>query len=123
MAARSIHKMQALAQELQCSHAINVTLIGVDLETSGGASSLHTDAKAHGITLHARVNNAGYGIFGEFKDTALAPEPTMMQLNMHTVVTLTKLFMPDLIATQGKVLNTASTAAFQPGPYGEHIKQ
>jgi hypothetical protein len=69
------------------------------------------------------VNNAGYGIFGEFKDTALAPEPTMMQLNMHTVVTLTKLFMPDLIATQGKVLNTASTAAFQPGPYGEHIKQ
>ena len=34
-----------------------------------------------------------------------------------TVVVLTKLFMPDLVRTRGKVLNTASTAAFQPGPY------
>jgi short-subunit dehydrogenase len=41
----------------------------------------------------------------------------MMQLNMNTVVVLTKLFMPDLLATRGKILNTASTAAFQPGPY------
>jgi short-subunit dehydrogenase len=40
-----------------------------------------------------------------------------MQLNMNTVVVLTKLFLPDLIATKGKILNTASTAAFQPGPY------
>ena len=41
----------------------------------------------------------------------------MMQLNMNTVVVLTKLFLPDLLATRGKILNTASTAAFQPGPY------
>jgi short-subunit dehydrogenase len=41
----------------------------------------------------------------------------MMQLNMNTVVALTKLFLPDLLATRGKILNTASTAAFQPGPY------
>jgi short-subunit dehydrogenase len=40
-----------------------------------------------------------------------------MQLNMATVVVLTKLFLPDLLATRGKLLNTASTAAFQPGPY------
>jgi short-subunit dehydrogenase len=41
----------------------------------------------------------------------------MMQLNMNTVVALTHLFLPDLLATRGKILNTASTAAFQPGPY------
>ena len=41
----------------------------------------------------------------------------MMQLNMNTVVVLTKLFLPDLLATKGKVLNVASTAAFQPGPF------
>jgi short-subunit dehydrogenase len=41
----------------------------------------------------------------------------MIQLNMTTVVTLTKLFLPDLLATRGKILNLASTAAFQPGPY------
>ncbi len=41
----------------------------------------------------------------------------MMQLNMNTVVALTKLFLPDPLATRGKILNTASTAASQPGPY------
>ena len=63
------------------------------------------------------VNNAGYGTFGEFKDSSLTSEVAMMQLNMNTVVMLTKLFLPDLLATRGKILNIASTAAFQPGPY------
>lgn len=117
LAARSVGKMQALADELQQRYAIQVTVIGADLETPEGASRLHADIQARNITLSALVNNAGYGTFGEFKDSALAPELAMMQLNMATVVALTKLFMPDLIATRGKVLNVASTAAFQPGPY------
>jgi short-subunit dehydrogenase len=117
LAARSVAKMQALADELHRSCSIKVTVIGADLETNDGASRLHADIKARSITITALVNNAGYGTFGEFKDSALAPELAMMQLNMNTVVVLTKLFMPDLVATKGKVLNTASTAAFQPGPY------
>jgi len=63
------------------------------------------------------VTNAGYGTFGEFKDSSLESALAMMQLNMNTVVVLTKLFLPDLIATRGRILNTASTAAFQPGPH------
>ncbi|MDT8990785.1 SDR family oxidoreductase [Curvibacter sp. APW13] len=117
LAARSVAKMQALADELQQRHQVTVTVIGADLETNDGAQKLHADIKARNITLHALANNAGYGSFGEFKDSALAPELAMMQLNMNTVVVLTKLFLPDLIATRGKLLNTASTAAFQPGPY------
>ncbi|HYN04188.1 MAG TPA: SDR family oxidoreductase [Vicinamibacteria bacterium] len=117
LAARGVAKMQALADELQQRHGITATVIGADLETSEGATRLHAEVKRRGIILSALVNNAGYGSFGEFKDSALGPELAMMQLNMTTVVVLTKLFMPDLIATRGKVLNTASTAAFQPGPY------
>lgn len=117
LAARSVAKMQALADELQQRHKVTVTVIGADLETNDGAQKLHADIKARNITISALANNAGYGTFGEFKDSALAPELAMMQLNMNTVVVLTKLFLPDLIATRGKVLNTASTAAFQPGPY------
>ena len=117
LAARSVGKMQALADELQQRHKVSVTVIGADLETNDGAQKLHADIKARNITLSALANNAGYGTFGEFKDSALAPELAMMQLNMNTVVVLTKLFLPDLIATRGKLLNTASTAAFQPGPY------
>jgi short-subunit dehydrogenase len=117
LAARGVAKMQALADELQRTYKVTVTVIAADLETHDGAAGLHADIKARGIVLSALVNNAGYGAFGEFKDSALMSELAMMQLNMNTVVVLTKLFMPDLLATRGKILNTASTAAFQPGPY------
>jgi short-subunit dehydrogenase len=117
LAARGVPKMRALADDLQRRHKITVTVIGADLETNDGAARLHADIKARNITISALANNAGYGIFGEFKDSVLAPELAMMQLNMNTVVVLTKLFLPDLIATRGKIMNTASTAAFQPGPY------
>jgi short-subunit dehydrogenase len=117
LAARGVARMQALADALQEQFKVVVTVIGADLETNDGAAQLHADIKARGIVLSALVNNAGYGAFGEFKDSALEPELAMMQLNMNTVVVLTKLFMLDLLATRGKILNTASTAAFQPGPY------
>jgi short-subunit dehydrogenase len=117
LAARSVARMQAVADDLQKQFNVVVTVIGADLETHDGAAQLHAEVKARGIVLSALVNNAGYGAYGEFKDSALAPELTMMQLNMTTVVVLTKLFLPDLLATRGYILNTASTAAFQPGPY------
>jgi len=117
LAARSVATMQALADTLKTRYKVDATVIGADLETDGGAVQLHADIQARGLTISALVNNAGYATFGEFKDTALAPDLAMMQLNMNAVVVLTKLFLPDLIATRGKLLNPASTAAFQPGPY------
>jgi uncharacterized protein len=117
LAARSIEKMQALAQRLQTQYKITATVIAADLETNTGATQLHADVKAKGLTICALANNEGFGGFGEFKQSDLQNELAMMQLNMNTVVTLTKLFLPDLLATKGKVVNTASTAAFQPGPY------
>jgi uncharacterized protein len=73
--------------------------------------------KKRDITLSALVNNAGYGTFGEFKDMPLESQLGMVELNVTTVVALTRLFLPDLIFTKGKILNLSSTAAFQPGPY------
>jgi uncharacterized protein len=117
LAARSVAKMQALADSLQELYNVTATVIAADLETDAGAAQLYADVKARGITLSALANNAGYGAFGEFHQSELKGELAMMQLNMNTVVVLSKLFMPDLLATKGKIINTASTAAFQPGPY------
>lgn len=117
LAARSVEKMQVHAADLQNRFKIQVTAIGADLENQGGAEQLHAEIKKSGKVLSALVNNAGFGAFGEFKDSALASDVAMMHLNMGAVVVLTKLFLPDLLATRGKILNTASTAAFQPGPY------
>lgn len=117
LAARSLGKMQVLADSLQKQYNIIATVITADLQTDAGATQLYADVKARGLTISALANNAGYGAFGEFQQSELKGELAMMQLNMNTVVVLSKLFMPDLLATKGTIINTASTAAFQPGPY------
>jgi uncharacterized protein len=117
LAARSVDKLQLLVNDIQSKHAAGASYIAADLEARDGAAKLHAAVKARGIVLNALVNNAGYGSFGEFKDAPFAPEQGMMQLNMVSLVTLSKLFMPDLLTTRGKLMNVASTAAFQPGPY------
>jgi uncharacterized protein len=117
LAARSVPKLEQLAKDLSHKYGVQAIALGADLEALDGAAQLHAEVKARGITLSALVNNAGYGLFGEFKDSKLAPELAMMQLNMNSLVCLSKLFMPDLLVTRGKLLNVASTAAFQPGPY------
>lgn len=117
LVARSVEKMQIQGDTLQKRYGIHVTVIGADLESLSGAEELHAQIKERGLVLNALVNNAAYGTFGEFKDIALSATLGMMQLNMNSVVVLTKLFLPDLLSTKGKLLNVASTAAFQPGPF------
>jgi uncharacterized protein len=117
LSARTQDKLEAIAQDLRTRYKVFATVVVADLESPEGAKKLHQQIKAKGITLSALVNNAGFGFFGEFRDTELAPDLAMMQLNMSSLVSLTKLFLPDLIETEGKLLNIASTAAFQPGPY------
>ncbi len=117
LAARSVSKMESQAADLKDRYNITATVIAADLESSAGATKLYEEIENRGFRLSALANNAGYGTFGEFKDSTLQSELAMMQINMNTVVVLTKLFMPDLLATKGKIINTASTAAFQPGPY------
>lgn len=72
---------------------------------------------AAGVALDFLVNNAGYGLFGEFKDLQLEDELAMMTLNMTSLTVLTKRFLPQVLSRRGRVMNVASTAAFQAGPY------
>lgn len=115
--ARSTPQLEALAAVLRHRFGVPVTVITADLAQPGAAAQLHAAVQAQGLTLDALVNNAGYGVFGEFRNSALDAELAMMQLNMAALVSLSKLFLPDLLARRGQLLNVASTAAFQPGPY------
>jgi short-subunit dehydrogenase len=117
LAARGVAKMQVQATDLQQRFGIRAHVIAADLEMSDAAERLHAEVKNLGLTLSALVNNAGYGTFGEFSDMTLESQVGMVQLNVTALVALTKLFLPDLLSTKGKILNLSSTAAFQPGPY------
>jgi len=117
LAARSVKKMEEHAAELQKRYGMTATVIAVALESNDGATKLYTDVKNRGMVLSALANNAGYGVFGEFKTLALEPQLSMMALNIKALVMLTKLFLPDLLLSKGHIINTASIAAFQPDPY------
>lgn len=63
------------------------------------------------------INNAGFGLFGEFSKTNLDKELNMIDLNVKAVHILTKLYLKEMIKKDsGRILNVASTAAFLPGP-------
>lgn len=63
------------------------------------------------------VNNAGFGMFGEFSKTDLDRELNMIDLNIKSVHILTKLYLNQMIKNDsGRILNVASSAAFLPGP-------
>ena len=112
LVARSEGKLNELAAEL---HGITAHVIPADLAKPDSPPKI-MDA-LHGVEIHALVNNAGFGLGGEFAKTDLNAELEMIQVNVTALTHLTKLVLPQMIARRrGAILNVASTAAFQPGP-------
>lgn len=114
--ARSAGALESLAAGWR-HQGVQVTVIASDLSAVDAAQRLHADVMARGIAIDFLVNNAGVGLFGEFRESDLAAELAMMRLNMLAPTELAKRFLPQLIERRGCILNVASTAAFQPGPY------
>ncbi len=112
LVARGQQKLEELAAELRNS-GVQVQVIAKDLAGPEAAEEIQREAGPIDIL----VNNAGFGSFGEFANTPLTEDLNLMRVNMEALVGLTKLFLPGMIqARSGRILNVASTAAFQPGP-------
>lgn len=110
LVARNRQRLEEIAAELKPA---KVQTIPKDLTLPGATEDIHRAV----AKVDVLVNNAGYTVFGKFAETPLADELNMMQLNMTALVVLTKLYLPGMIAAgSGRILNVASTAAFQPGP-------
>ena len=115
--ARNESALQRLASQWQAKWSVQVTVIPMDLSLPSAAQALHDKVAQLGIQIDYLVNNAGYGDYGQFADTSLDKNLAMMRLNMEALTVLCHRFLPMLTKRQGKILNVASTAAFQPGPY------
>jgi hypothetical protein len=95
-----------------------VRVIARDLAAPEAPAAIADELAREGIDVDVLVNNAGYGTYGPFAETDLAAELGMLQLNVVALTHLTKLFLrPMLARRRGRILNVASTAAFQPVPY------
>lgn len=90
-------------------------VIAMDLSIVTNCYKLHQMVKNDDIDIF--INNAGFGILGDFVDTELDRELTMIDLNIKAVHILTKLFLKDMkIKNSGYILNVSSLSSFQPGP-------
>jgi hypothetical protein len=113
LVARSEDKLRELAKELEAKHKIAAHVIAADLARPDTPQQIFERAPA----VDFLVNNAGFGTSGKFAETDLAAELEMIQVNVTAVTHLTKLFLPPMLQRgRGRILNVASTAAFQPGP-------
>jgi short-subunit dehydrogenase len=114
LVARSADKLAQVATELQV-HGGTVKTIALDLAPTPAPKFLFDQLV--GTPIDILVNNAGFGTFGEF---AQMPEEEILgqiQLNVTALTQLTRLFLPPMVQRRsGRIMNVASTAAFQPGP-------
>ncbi len=118
LVARSAPALGALATELGTRHPIEVLPIPLDLARRESAAELIARLAARAIVPEILINNAGVGSYGLQRDTRLEDELALIELNIGTLTRLTKRLLPEFLARgSGRILNVASTAAFQPGPY------
>ncbi|HLM81166.1 MAG TPA: SDR family oxidoreductase [Terriglobales bacterium] len=117
LVARSADKLRQLASELEKAHGTRSLILAADLSEPGSPAYVLDQTSRADIQVDVLVNNAGFGQYGMFAENDLEECLRQIQLNVTTLTHLTRLYLPAMIERgSGRILNVASTAAFQPGP-------
>ncbi len=117
LVARSSDRLEALARELREAFGAAARVVPADLSVPGAAGGLRDRLARDGIGIDVLVNNAGFGLRGPFGAIDPARQLEMIQVNLVALTELTRLLVPEMVRRgKGRILNVASTAAFQPGP-------
>lgn len=117
LVSRNIEQLQKVAAVISKSYNVRVEIIAKDLSLPDSSREIFSELAAKNIDIDVLVNNAGFGIYGKFAESSLERQLGVIELNIKALTSLTGLFLPKMIKNKrGKILNVASTAAFQPGP-------
>ncbi|MGI4729026.1 MAG: SDR family NAD(P)-dependent oxidoreductase [Janthinobacterium lividum] len=115
--ARNTEELEKASDELKKS-GIEVITISKDLFKVEAPFEIYDEIKSKGIQVDVLVNDAGQGQYGLFSETDINRELDIIQLNIGATISLTKCFLPEMIARKaGKILNLSSIAGKTPGPY------
>ena len=115
LTARSKSRLYKLKSELKQKYNNKVAVIPLDLSEEKSPFMLYHTCKNKRIDMI--INNAGYGVFGNFTETSLDSELEMIKVNIRATHILTKLFLTDFKRrNDGIILNTSSISGFMPGP-------
>lgn len=117
LVARQAEPMRALAQTLQERFGIRTRVEALDLCADSAVERLKANLDDAGIAIDVLINNAGFGLFGEFVDQPLTRIDAMLTLNVRSLTALTHVFAADMVRRRnGYILLTASIGAFQATP-------
>jgi short-subunit dehydrogenase len=122
LVARRKDRLDDLAARLEKNHGVNVSVITADLAAPGAAASLVETLDERNLQVDSLINNAGFGMGGQFTDEDPGHLSGMIDLNVGLLTDLTRLLLPRLVDRSrrtggpGVLLNVASTAAYQPTP-------
>jgi hypothetical protein len=117
LVARKRDTLERAAGQLGGKFGGRIQVFAADLRLPAAPQAIFDFLHNENIPIEVLVNNAGFGLGGEFAETDLQRELDMIQVNIAALTHLTKLFLPPMIRRRsGRVMNLASTAAFQPGP-------
>jgi len=116
LVARNEARLKQIAADFHAQHGIETRVVRSDLSLPGAPREIFDAVRDTPISV--LVNNAGFGWRGPFASDDLQRSLDMMHVNMDALVALSRLFVEPMIARkQGRIMNVASTAAFQPGPF------
>jgi len=117
LTARRADRLERLREELIAAHDIRVQVIATDLSTADGAQRLFRQTQTLGLHVDVLINNAGFGIFGDFLEQTPAEIDSMLQVNIAALTTLTRLFAEQMAHNgEGFILQNSSYAGLQPIP-------
>ncbi|XDD49002.1 SDR family NAD(P)-dependent oxidoreductase [Leptospira sp. WS92.C1] len=115
--ARNEKTLKAVKKEIESAYKVKVDILSLDLADSKTPKKIFDFVKKSKTIVEVLVNNAGFGTNGRFDRMDLKKEIAMIQVNVTALVELTHLFLQGMVERKnGKILNVASTSAFQPGP-------
>src|ERR1700722_8607646 len=117
LVARNRDALEKLSAELQAAHGIQVHILAADLSRTETPKRIFQELSAQNITVDVLVNNAGFGLHGEFVDLPLPGQLDIIHVNITALTELTGFFLPGMIhRRRGGILNVGSVAGFLPGP-------
>jgi len=118
LVARREDRLRTVADHATRLGAPSVTVLASDLAKPDSAAELQRKVAAAQLEIDWLVNNAGFGTNGRFDQLPIEKELEEINLNVTSLVALTRLFLPTMVARhRGTIVNVASTAAFQPIPW------
>jgi len=118
LVSRDRAKLDALAREITDAHHVGTHVIVADLAQPGSAKAVFDATNERGIAIDILVNNAGIGMYGRVADIDVAAQTSMVLLNSVTPSELCAYYADGMRKRgRGKILNIASTVAYQPCPF------